>query len=466
MLFAVTSLLSYSQNWVGVGVDTVCGPKFLPNDIVYFGLDTILIPGFSYEGSPVNRLKNGFYASYDGGQGWDTISFFNSSFNDGANYRVKAIDTLIFMIEGTNNTPSSPIPNPILPRSGGYELNLYSNRFQSIKKILTDQDLPRYKWLGDVTPVSSNIVLLSMLDVTVLNQPNVGIPYFYIERMDINTMAMDSIPLPVRMENIYTIHFVDSLRGYMVGGSVYDEAGGYLLYTQDGGRSWTVMLQGGTGLFNDITFYNLNSGILAGNEEIYFTDNAGFDWYASSGTPSRFRAVDVAIAGNKQAYAIGWYSEYINGQEESSIQIYKSLDRGRNWCLVFEDTTDFYYHHEHKSMHISFSNESHGVAAYGYNRLIRTTNGGGLTECVTSIAEAESNATISIYPNPNSGSFTVNFPTRETCTITVTDLNGKVISTLQSEGDPLQISGLVNGVYVLRIHTEAHTYCQKVVVAQ
>lgn len=466
ILLVTASLTAFSQNWVEVGVDTVCGPAFLPNDIVYLGSDTILIPGFSFDfNNSNNRIKNGFYASYDSGESWDTLRYFNRCIYDGANYRVAEYDTLLYIIEGEYSTNQPPLQSQYQPACFAYELNLYNNRFQKVKSILKINQLPRYKWLGDVTPISPNIVLLSMLDVAALNQTVIGIPNFYIERLDVNSLAMDSIALPVWMENIYKIHFVDSLRGYMVGGSVYEQIGGYLLYTQDGGRTWVVMKQALSGIYHDINFYDQANGILSGDEDIYFTSNSGFDWYPSSGTPSRFKAIDVAIASDENAYAIGWYSEYVNGLQESSVQIYKSLDKGRNWCLVYEDTSSFYYHHEYKSMHISFSNENHGVAAYGYNRLIYTTNGGGLTECITGINEAENELMVNIYPNPSNGTFTVDVPnTILVDNLSIYDLSGSVVFQSATESSSVLVNGLSSGMYILQVQTSEGVHTQKVIV--
>ncbi len=465
--FVITSLATFAQNWVEVGVDSTCGPAFQPNDIVYLGSDTILIPGFSYDANnSTNKTKNGFYASYDSGANWDTLLYFNRCIYDGANYRVAEYDTLLYIIEGEYSNSQPPLQSQYRPACFGYELNLYNNSLNKIKNIINIHQLPGYKWLGDVTPISPNTILLSMLDVTALNQPIIGIPHFYIERLNINTLAMDSIALPVRMENIYKINFVDSLRGYMVGGSVYEQIGGYLLYTQDGGLSWAVMKQATIGLFNDVTFYNGTTGILAGDEDIYYTDNAGFDWYPSSGTPSRFKAIDIATAGDKNAYAIGWNSEYVNGLQESSVQIYKSLDKGRNWCLVYEDTSSFYYHHEYKSMHISFTDENHGVAAYGYNHLIYTTNGGGLTECVTGIEEPAENIFLTIFPNPSSGLFTVLLPENELSSVSVFDMGGRLVWSKVDAAGQVEINGLNIGVYIVKAHNNKQSITQKVIVTR
>lgn len=466
LLLLTASHTTFAQNWVEVGVDTICGKAFQPNDIVYLGSDTILIPGFSFDvNNPNNRIKNGFYASYDSEANWDTLRYFNRCIFDGANYRVAGYDTFLYIIEGEYSVNQPPLQSQYRPACFAYELNLYNNRLDKIKSIINIHQLQRYKWLGDVTPISPNTILLSMLDVTALNQPVIGIPNFYIERLDINTLTMDSIALPVWMENIYKIHFVDSLRGYMVGGSVYEQIGGYLLYTQDGGRTWIVMKQALSGLYNDINFYDQTNGILSGDEEIYFTSNSGFDWYPSSGTPSRFKAIDVAIASAEIAYAIGWYSEYVNGLQESSVQIYKSLDKGRNWCLVYEDTSDFYYHHEYKSMHISFSNESRGVAAYGYNHLIYTTNGGGLTECITGINEAQAEPILTVYPNPSNGSFTISLPNNvKAHDLRIYDLSGRTVQQIQVSSTSVAVNGLSSGMYILQVQTADGVLTQKLVV--
>lgn len=77
-----------------------------------------------------------------------------------------------------------------------------------------------------------------------------------------------------------------------------------------------------------------------------------------------------------------------------------------------------------------------------------------------------SSVLISIYPNPSNGSFTINFNTTVAGTITVTDLNGKVLleEAVNNETLNLDLSALANGNYILKITTEFGVNQQRIVV--
>ncbi len=458
LLLASSSLFSNAQDWVEVGVDTQHGPMFLVNDIEYIGDSTVLLAGYShdYNSQAANKIRGGYLKSIDGGRNWDTSYYFNSGFFVGENYRIAQYDTSVYLIKGIASNTSNPTQNPYQPYASGYELNMYNKELELTKSLLSNLVLDYF--LEEVVPISHNTLGLVMS-----TEPSSGLWLQFFARFDINTLTWDSIPLPVYVEYINDIHFVDSSLGYMACGSIYDEQSGYVLVTQDGGRTWSVWTDNSSSMYQCIEFYNRNDGITSSGQGLmYYTHNAGFDWHQAIGIPTRFRAYDICRADANHAYAIGIYSFLEDGNSQSYTQIYRSSNKGQSWCLVYEDTT----FNNKREMQIAFSNANHGVAAYGYNKLIYTENGGGLTECATGIAETKNSHSITIYPNPNQGSFTIEMPTSEVFEMEVSDLSGKVVARKQSVGSALQMDGLENGMYIVRLYSQQRTYIQKVVVTQ
>mgnify|MGYP006159610311 CR=1 FL=1 len=116
-------------------------------------------------------------------------------------------------------------------------------------------------------------------------------------------------------------------------------------------------------------------------------------------------------------------------------------------------------------MHISFGSENNGVAAYGYNRLIYTTNGGGLTECITGINEPGEQSLLGVYPNPSNGSFTISLPSDlKAHDLRIYDLSGGIVQQMQVSSTSLPVNGLASGMYILQVQTADGVLTQKLVV--
>ena len=78
----------------------------------------------------------------------------------------------------------------------------------------------------------------------------------------------------------------------------------------------------------------------------------------------------------------------------------------------------------------------------------------------------DSNA-FSVYPNPSNGNLTIktNLPI-EKASITVSDLNGRIVHQLNAdvlENQSLDLSELQSGMYILTIKNESYNYSQKII---
>ncbi len=73
---------------------------------------------------------------------------------------------------------------------------------------------------------------------------------------------------------------------------------------------------------------------------------------------------------------------------------------------------------------------------------------------------------LSVYPNPSNGMFTVSLPKGKTFEMEVTDLTGKVVMKQVVKGNAAQLDlkGQAQGVYMLKITSEGNTAVQKLII--
>lgn len=474
-LLVTTSFTIFAQNWVDVGVDTSWGSYFIPTQLISFHDSAIYLAANSQQVSdmyPFEWQSGGFFKSLDLGITWDTLHYFNESFYFGYNYQIVPNNERLYVIKGIEVSYYPPsYPQLLRPNASNFGLfdmafdrdpgNLLYRHGQ-----LTSGFGPiRYQgYLAKVFPFGSKLLLGFEKNLSSSFDYN---PECYLTIVANDTVLYDSIVLPLSIERVHELCFVDSSRGYLAGGSLVNRVNGALLYTLDGGANWGVMMEAQLGKFYTVAFFDRDNGVLGGTEGIYFTRNGGFDWLKAIGIPSRFTAIDAAILSNGVGYMIGAYNDRNSGiNSENHAQIYKTLDYGKEWCLVFNDSLPLAYMDRYeKEMFVHFNDENHGVAAYGYNRLLRTTNGGGLTECVTGINEAENELMVSVYPNPSAGSFTIAMPhALKVKNISVYDLSGSVVFQSTTPSSSVLVNGLSSGMYILQVQTNEGVNTQKVIV--
>jgi hypothetical protein len=78
---------------------------------------------------------------------------------------------------------------------------------------------------------------------------------------------------------------------------------------------------------------------------------------------------------------------------------------------------------------------------------------------------------VKIYPNPSSGSFTVQLPpTASSVTVTVADMLGRIIETSTLNGtlqnNTLAVDNIPSGNYIVKIEAGQNTYREKVVIVK
>lgn len=113
---------------------------------------------------------------------------------------------------------------------------------------------------------------------------------------------------------LVTNFFLDLYNGYVVGNS------GKIILTQDGGGYWTTPYSTITSNLNDIHFINSNKGYIVGGSQILETTNGGFSWYSYTSYPTLYQ--DLTFQNTQVGFAVGYYGT-----------IMKTIDGGLNWEL-------------------------------------------------------------------------------------------------------------------------------------
>ncbi len=207
--------------------------------------------------------------------------------------------------------------------------------------------------------------------------------------------------------DLNTIYFVDSKRGWAAGDD------GFVLHTEDGGRTWAQQVTGATDSINDIYFRNKEDGYLLAGNRIFSTSDGGRTWReANRFLSSNFgnalpELYSVRFAGKKKGWVVGsvsrrdtvvdslvlhtddsgasWQRQRVPTRSELihldfsgdkrgwivgvSGTILHTRDGGETWTAQRSNTSATLYH-------IDFRNEREGWAVGERGTILRTTDGG------------------------------------------------------------------------------------------
>lgn len=158
--------------------------------------------------------------------------------------------------------------------------------------------------------------------------------------------------------HLYSLHFINNLTGWVVGGNTSGVSQRLIMKTTNGGVNWFLQYQSGLSALFDIAFTDSLNGTSVGNfGGMMRTTNGGTNWVNVSG---------ISMTLNDLVY-INATTGYITGESGS---IYKTTNAGMNWYQVnsggFFDT----------QFAIEFSDVNTGYSVGSQGKIYKTTNGG------------------------------------------------------------------------------------------
>ena len=233
--------------------------------------------------------------------------------------------------------------------------------------------------------------------------------------------------------NLCDLSFINPNTGIIAGGDQFGGAG-IILKTSDGGLNWSSVWSGATTL-RGVSYINESNSIVVGeNGSILRTTNSGTTWnFQSSGT--NFNLDAVSFTDSVLGTVVG------GGSFSTGGIILRTTDGGLNWSKQLTISKNLY--------DIKCINEKIGFAVGDYGTILKTINGGIVTEVgnfsnFTQLTP-ESFLLSQNYPNPFNPTTKIKFsvPSVEThrdaslqVKLIVFDILGNEVATLMDEQKP------------------------------
>jgi photosystem II stability/assembly factor-like uncharacterized protein len=174
------------------------------------------------------------------------------------------------------------------------------------------------------------------------------------------------------------LHMISPTHGYAVGGG--QSPGGITwasVYRTTNGTNWeTVNIPFGRAI-NKVKFFGSEKGImLSGNSKLLISTNGGQTWAVQNIHPVSYGLVDLCFIDESNIFIIG--RGYNN-------VLFKSVDGGQTWILVYEWEIDYSDGWPSNTLSIDFYDPLHGFITLSNGNLYITSDGGQSWQTLQSI---------------------------------------------------------------------------------
>jgi photosystem II stability/assembly factor-like uncharacterized protein len=229
----------------------------------------------------------------------------------------------------------------------------------------------------------------------------------------------------------------------------------YTIYkTTNGGTSWTsIATDNVIGEINKMKFFDLSNGWIVGkNGKILKTTNGGVDWttITNAGITSEYKCKSVHFINP----STGWISSKRDNSNDNAIVLH-TTDGGANWTTQSTPSNNDIFG-------IYFWDANNGWYSGDYGVIARYTG-------TLDVKENILNKFITIYPNPNNGTFYFSIKeTNSKVKVEIYTLSGqKVYEASNFEMQPqneINFAPQSKGIYLIKINEGENTYIEKMMV--
>ncbi len=250
-----------------------------------------------------------------------------------------------------------------------------------------------------------------------------------------------------------TFSYVDANNGWAF--SSPDQLPPYTIYkTTNGGADWTpIATDNTTGEINKMKFIDLNNGWIVGkNGKILKTTNGGVNW-----TPITNAGITTEYT-NKCVYFInpttGWITSKRNNSSDNLIVIH-TTDGGANWTTQSTPSINDIFS-------IYFWDANNGWYSGDYGIIAHYTG-------ALSVKENLLNKYLTIYPNPNNGTFYFSLKDAYSkIQVEIFNVSGQKVYEASNMGkqtkNEINFAPQSKGVYLIKINNGENSYTEKIMV--
>jgi len=287
---------------------------------------------------------------------------------------------------------------------------------------------------------------------------------------------------------IIALFFLNENTGWAVG------AEGIVLKTTNGGSQWLLQSTSTDEFLHSVYFVNDSIGWTVGYKPYFVsvlkkTTDGGNSWVSQNSTMGQIYSVcaineNVAwIAGDGIAKTTDGGNIWIQQNSETSNSVVSFVDENNGWAVGGsilrttnggEEWTHQFRRCTFPLNAASFVNDTVGWVTGWFGTILKTTNGGIITEVKEIYLKQPSNIFLSQnYPNPFNPTTSLRYTvgSRQFVTIKIYDLLGREIATLINEEKPageyeveFDGSGLTSGIYFYRIQAGSYINTKKMVL--
>ena len=211
--------------------------------------------------------------------------------------------------------------------------------------------LARVGWMDFGRKLSMLLLALGLASITV---------------MAIQSQGWVAVQRGLSGKDLNTVYFVDSKRGWVAGDD------GFILHTEDGGRTWAQQIIATTDGINDIYFRDKEDGYLLAGNRIFGTDDGGTRWTEKRRfQPTEFggglpELYSVRFASKKKGWVVGSISR--RDTVVDSLILYTD-DSGASWQTQRAPTRD-------ELIHLDFTSDKRGWVVGSSGVILHTKDGG------------------------------------------------------------------------------------------
>lgn len=230
----------------------------------------------------------------------------------------------------------------------------------------------------------------------------IGNPWSYVE---LNTVATGLVDM----------HWVNETTGFVTGSAANVSEGGIILYTQDGGQTWTRVFESGTPMDIVWKLFPLNDSIIYAAIQSYAPHSGRIAKSTDGGMSWAQLVVDTTSVSLQGVGFVNEMEGYVGGHFEG---YYATSDGGLSWNFV----NDFTIGRFNRFLRVKHELMVSGSSIYA----VIDSNYVG----IQTPSQVAMEATLKVHPNPTSGIFTlqIDLPQNTNGHLLVYDLGGKILA--------------------------------------
>lgn len=322
----------------------------------------------------------------------------------------------------------------------GYDGSCYAGVGGSIRSIIKVTHDYGATWTASSTGLFTNSILTN---ISFFNE-NVGVAFGTAKMQTEKFMTIDGGASWMYMENFKPEMMQVNSSSFMGMGGVVSGVGHYLhlSFTYDQGSTWETRHFHGSNTANALQFFDVNEGVVIGNDSIYFTTDGARSFAKRSKFPFSPCIKSFAMLDMDR----GFFSTH--------NAIYYTVDAGKTWELSYSSPQSI--------LEDIVVNGSDIYASTCYDNFILKLD---VSKVANTGETLKAGLDFQVFPNPANDRLTIR-SSETISSVSMVDASGKTVKVLRDKIEEITLSDVPAGIYFVLLETPQHVSSHKLVVVK